>query len=411
MSKIKKPHYGWFVTIGCFIILMYSIGFAVNMNSILLTPLMNHIGISKSAGSSIVSVQNFVGLIFMMIAGKIYVNHSVRKFCMLFGLSIASGYLVFAFAKSLFACYAAAIMVGIGYGGSSMIPISILLTRWFHKRRGLALGVAALGTGFSAVVFSPIVAFFITSYGLPATYMFLFGVVVVSTSLAYNLIRDFPSDKGLMQYGMSSENSVILENPESDLHGDILLDALKKPKIYLIALAMFLVGMTLIPTITHMGSHLEAYGYSTFTVSSTLAVYGGVMLVFKPLYGMIMDRLGGFWSNYYIYTMWLLGLISALFIKDSILFVYMFAIFCGIGAPLGNMMPAYVVSEIFGVRNYTQIFTINKVLFTLGATIGSLIPGIIADKTGYYTGSFILFIIFVLIALIIFQSILYKARR
>lgn len=409
LDKIKSIHYGWMVTFGCFIILMYSIGFTINLSSVLLMPLINHVGISKGAGSSIIALQNFIGLLTMILAGHLYVTKSIRKACLVFGFFIGAGYLIFSFSNSLMECYLAAVLIGAGYGGSSMIPVSILMARWFHEKRGLALGYACLGTGVSTMGFAPVVGWFIEHQGLPEAYRFLFLVVIGGTIISYILIRDFPADIGLVKYGMIKEpTNLNLVNSSVPLieSGCTLKAALKSPRFYLVAFSMFLLGMSLTPTISHIGAHLSTFGYSTTFISSMMAIYGAVMLVFKPLYGIIIDRFGGYISNFFIYSMWMIGLFFGLLVSKAIVFAYLFAIFCGIGAPLGNMMPSFIISEIFGLKNYTQLFSVNKVLFTLGASLGAVIPGIIADMTGYYTGALVLYLLIVSLSLFIVQKII-----
>ncbi len=409
--NLKKVHYSWFVTAGCFIILMYSIGFTINLSSLLLTPLINHVGITKSLGSSIIGLQNFVGLLAMIIVGRLYVHLSIRKACLFFGVAISIGYFIFSFATSLSHCYVAAILIGAGYGGSSMIPVSILMTRWYHDKRGLALGFACLGTGLSTVIFSPIIGWILNNYGLPIAYRFIFVVVCVGVLISFLLIRDYPKDLALEKYGAATANQddgYELLGKESEENGDSVYSALRSRRFYLVALSMFLLGITMTPTISHIGVHLSTNGYSTTFTSMMLAIYGGVMLIFKPFYGLIVDRFGGYLSNYYIYAVWIVGLLFSLFVGKSSIFAYLFSIFCGIGAPLGNMMPSIIIGEIFGLKSYTQLFSVNKVLFTLGASVGSIIPGVIADATGYYSGAFVIYLFIVVLSLIIVQHIMLK---
>jgi MFS family permease len=410
IKNIKEIHYGWMVTLGCFIILMYSIGFTINLSSVLLMPLINHVGISKGEGSSIIGLQNLIGLFTMMLMGKLYITKSIRKACLVFGFLIGSGYLVFSISTSLTGCYLAAVLIGAGYGGSSMIPVSILMTRWFDEKRGLALGFACLGTGVSTVIFAPIIGWLIENHGLPEAYRFLFLIVIIGTIISYLLIRDFPAHLGLAKYGqtlMVEDSEFVNCRDLLEESGDTVEVALKSPRFYLIAFSMFLLGMSLTPTVAHIGAHLSTFGYSTTFSSLMMAIYGAVMLVFKPLYGAIIDRCGGYLSNYYIYAMWMIGLFFGLLVSKSIVFAYLFAIFCGIGAPLGNMMPSFIISEIFGLRNYTQLFSINKVLFTLGASVGAVIPGVIADMTGYYTGALMFYLFIVSLSLFIVQKIIH----
>lgn len=386
--------------------LMYSIGFTVNLNTLLLEPLMRELGITKTEGSLIISVQNFSGVFSMILAGFIYSRYSIRKFSLFYGFLIAIGYLLFSFANTLELCYLASSLIGIGYGGSSLIPVSTLLNRWFSKKKGFAVGLASLGTGIATIVFSPIIGISLTYHGLRQTYLLMFIIVIILSFIAFLLIRDFPKSIGLLKYGGSKQ----IEIEKTDYKKVSVFYILRNPSIYFISFSMFFVGLTMVSTISHIGPHLQNIGYSSIFVSSMLSIYGATMILFKPLYGFIVDTVGCFWSNFYIYSLWILALTCAFLLPKSVFFAIGFAIFCGAGAPLGNMTPIFVVNSAFNDYQYTQAFTICKVLFTLGGSIGAIFPGIIADCLGHYTPIFPIFIVTTVLSLIVLQLHLYMKK-
>ena len=387
--------------------LMYSIGFTVNLNTLLLQPLMTSLGITKTEGSLIISVQNFSGVLSMILAGFIYSRYSIRKFSFAFGLLIASGYLMFSFATTVHLCYIASALIGIGYGGSSLIPVSTLLNRWFFKKKGLAVGLASLGTGIATIIFSLIIALTLTYHGLKSTYLLMFTTVLIFSLLAFLLVRDFPKSVGLLRYGAAEHDRIEYEIENVDSDKTFVFDILKNSSIYFVSFSMFLIGLTMTSTISHIGPHLQDLGYGSIFVSTMLTIYGATMILFKPLYGLISDNVGCYWSNFYIYFLWILALACAFLVPKSIFFAIGFAIFCGAGAPLGNMAPIFIVNDTFTSTQYTQAFTISRVLFTLGGSIGAIFPGIIADHLGHYTPVFPIFIGITVLSLLILQIHLY----
>ena len=60
--KKGKIFYGWAVTIGCGLILIYGLGFSVSVFSVFLTPLRETFNLSATQTSSLMSVINIGGL-------------------------------------------------------------------------------------------------------------------------------------------------------------------------------------------------------------------------------------------------------------------------------------------------------------------------------------------------------------
>lgn len=65
----------------------------------------------------------------------------------------AVSFAVFAASKTLAGFYLGGVLAGIGYGFGSMIPATILINRWFHRKKGLAIGLCSASTGLAMIVF------------------------------------------------------------------------------------------------------------------------------------------------------------------------------------------------------------------------------------------------------------------
>ena len=65
----------------------------------------------------------------------------------------------------------ASALCGLGYGYGGMIPLSTILSRWFDKHRGTALGLAAAGSGVAAVIMPPVLTDVIETQGLSQAFL------------------------------------------------------------------------------------------------------------------------------------------------------------------------------------------------------------------------------------------------
>ena len=399
----KRVHYGWIVTLGCGIMVCYSMGLTVNCFSVFIEPLINTIGLSKAEGSSIPSVQNMLGLCSMIIAGPLFNKFGVRLISYISGLFIASGFLIFSFAKDLISCYIAAGVIGLGYGTGSIIAVSVILTSWFDEKRGFALGLATVGTGISTIIYPPILALLIEKYSVSAGFKFLFINVVLLATIAFMLVRNCPADKGLRPYGCRLHNE---EKPYMAGQGLRFKEAIKTKRYFMMMFAAAAVSITILPTISHVSILYTSTVYSPAFAAAMLSVYGATMMLSKPLYGIINDRFGLLFSNIYVYSCWIICLVSGFSIDRNTIFAYLFILFLGMGAPLSTIAMPLWVSALFGKRDYSTIFSSVNILFYLGGAISLTLPGLLADLTGSYLTIFPIYIILSVISLIVLLSVI-----
>ena len=70
-----------------------------------------------------------------------------------------------------------------------------LAAKWFRERRGLAIGLAALGTSIGGFLVPPVVAYFIVEYGWRTAHLYTAGLIVfVTVPLLLLVVRGMPSE-------------------------------------------------------------------------------------------------------------------------------------------------------------------------------------------------------------------------
>lgn len=83
---------------------------------------------------------------------------------------------------------------GAGFTASTLLPVSILVLRWFWQSRGLTLGAIATGLSLGQALFYQIAALLIVHRGWRAAYV-TFGVLLLALVPAgFVLIRNSPDD-------------------------------------------------------------------------------------------------------------------------------------------------------------------------------------------------------------------------
>ena len=155
------------------------------------------------------------------------------------------------------------ILLSIGTGASLSVIMSVV-SRWFYKKRGLALGIATSGTGLGVLVVSPFAAYLISSVGWRTSYVVLAVVVWLVVIPVAMLLRQDPREIGAFPDGVNSTTggaSRIDEGKVSSSTGLTLREAMGTRRFWLmVGIWMFyafnlnLVLTHLVPIITDAGN-------------------------------------------------------------------------------------------------------------------------------------------------------------
>src|SRR5260370_2852915 len=93
------------------------------------------------------------------------------------------------------------LLVGAGTGVRAMVVAAIVVNGWFDQRRGLVLGMLTAANATGQLVFLPLLASQVTRHSWrSATYIVAGVAAAVFLAVAF-LLRDKPSDLGLLPYG------------------------------------------------------------------------------------------------------------------------------------------------------------------------------------------------------------------
>ena len=98
--------------------------------------------------------------------------------------------------------YISSFFTGIFFLNAALIPVSMMITNWFVKKRGLAMSIAMAGIGVGGTIFSPIITTLLEYYGWRHTYQIMALIILVlAFPAAFFLLRKSPQDMGLLPYG------------------------------------------------------------------------------------------------------------------------------------------------------------------------------------------------------------------
>src|SRR5919204_2794160 len=110
---------------------------------------------------------------------------------------LAAGSIASSFVSSLWQLYVTAgVLMAIGAGGAALSTGSAIVSRWFDKHRGIAMGVAAGGMSAGQLIFVPLASTLTYTYGWRSSFLWLgVGLLAVIVPVGFALLRDTPEQR------------------------------------------------------------------------------------------------------------------------------------------------------------------------------------------------------------------------
>ncbi len=342
------------------------------------------------------TVTNAVGAIAAPYVGRALDKYPLRNVMGIGALFMAFGFLGLSFVQNELQFY---LVLGlfIGFGASSMgnLATSKLVTNWFDKRRGTALGIAAAGVSLSGVIMPYISAELIENFGWRQGFLvysaFTFLVVV---PLIFRLVISRPEDVGLRPDGampIKFDDGSILPPVEKAPPKMRLLELFKEHNFRMIVLTFSLLFCSMSATLTHMIPRLTDFGYTLVEASLVMSLCAGFGVVGKLSFGWLSDRL----SVRKVMAIVIFMQFTGQYLMFSSLDYLTFAIGASMfGYGVGGVVPMHgaVVGKTFGRDRFGAVLGLMRPAMFPIQILGVPFAGWIFDVTGSYDIAFQVFL-------------------
>ena len=279
------------------------------------------------------------------------------------------------------------------FTGPIPIAASVVVARWFIKKRGRATGMLSFCHTGGMIVFPAVASLVIHLHSWQIAWLVL-GILVLTISLipVALLIVQIPEDVGLLPDGENPDTREIADSQEQYLDEPIwsLEQAVKTPALWILALSTGFVYFIQAGTNLHLGAYLIDQGLSQGT-SNLAIVYSAIGAAAASLiWGWTSEKL----PIRYVFggVGLLMGISIGLFtLVDTRVEAYVYAFL--FGAAVGGIIvvPPVAYADYFGRKSLGAIRGLTEPFLALGQAIGSVLSGVIFDITGTYKGAFILY--------------------
>lgn len=398
LSQKPKVFYGYWIVAAAFLCVFASAGFGFYAFSLFVTPLQTDFGWGRGEVMAAFTIYFLVMGAISPFIGRVIDRYGARKIMFIGALITGLGFILLRLMDSLWFFYIAWAVVGIGAASTGPIPATTIVSNWFKKRRGTAIGIMSTGIGAGGLIMAPLIGgYLIPNFGWETSYLILavFSWVLL-IPLALFVVRTKPADMGLFPDG--------IKGSESDTMNQTLPSTAKEltSRMALATTTLWLIGISFLTgTFSMSGAtqnqvpHLEDIGFPVALAAGALGVIGLGSFVGKFFFGWLCDRIPAKYAWAIAVSLQLVGIIILMNIKPTspVAIIWLYAILIGLGA--GGWLPtmSMLTSTTFGLASYGAIFGILSLMQSIGTAIGPSMAGYMYDATNTYHGAFIILII------------------
>jgi MFS family permease len=372
--------------------------------------LISELGMTESQ-LGMVSAFYFIPIaILAIIVGRALDKYSVKNFMMIGAVIYAVGLFSLSFINSywsLLTIYLTILALGSVMMGN--LAVSKLISSWFDKNAGKALGIAAIGISFSGVALPLIVDPLLDLVGWRNVYVIFASVVFfIILPLIFSAVIDDP--KTVNQF----KDGIKIEKEEEPLPQEITAkDLLSKKVFWMISLAFAFQFMSMMGVLAFLPVHASKMGLEEtwyllglpvkqYVFAYSLAAFGGVLG--KILFGYLMDIMKAAYPSMMAMFLQAIGIFGITYFNEPSIFLLSAFIFgLGFGAATPLMTACYL--RIFGAHNLGKARGIASPIVSPLQPIGVLITSILIGFQDTYFVAFNIMGCIALVAVILASQI------
>ena len=383
MNNESGLFYGWRVVAAASLGLCFSTGTIVVLCfGTFFKPLSQHFHAGRAAVSLAFTLHSFIVAVLLPFIGRLVDRFGARRI-ILTGTTLFGTILLFSPLLGSRIVYLYIFFIGLGLvaGSTSPVPYGVAVSRWFDRRRGMALGLMMLGLGVGAIALPLVAHQLIVRFGWRIAYA-VFGCAALFTlPISFAFLHNDPGDRGLLPDG---ERNRSLSSPHArQLNGLSWHEMWHRPSFWRLTTAFFLLGASVQAAVIHMPALLIDRGVSIQSATIASALVGVALLLGRVTTGYLLDRF--FAPRLAMLLFGLVGVgLALLWGGETGRTAMLAAVLIGFGMGAEADIIAFCISRYFGLKSFGTAFAFAFGAFVLGGAIGTIFMGAGFDRTHSY---------------------------
>ena len=388
----QKVFYGWFITAAAFCTFGISVGFPYYNIPFFFDyfespPEQGGFGWSREQ----VTFGFPLSALLTLWVGPLLVHRFSPRKAIVFGTGLI-GLALIGFGRmggEIWLCYLLWFVWTVGYIFSGPIPHQVIVSQWFRRLRGRAMGVTYVGVAVFGSAGSYLVKPLVEGMGFHSALQIMGVLLVVAWPFAIFILRDRAADMGLQPDGEEPQSLQAAEKPQGLAH------LLRQPAFYLLAIGSFCSIGSIGAVNQHMKLVFKDQGFVEQEVLNSVWRTASILILWASIAG----RLGMGWAADRFskkYVMVITCVLVAMAIPLLLLvtperpaYVYIFAILFGFALGADYMLIPLMAADQFGVPTLVRAMGVILPFDTIGQTWFPYFVSVLRTRLGGYDRAFV----------------------
>jgi sugar phosphate permease len=390
VSGRRKVYYGWWLLAGSVLAMALGSGVSFWAFGLYVRPLEDDFGWSRAE----VSLGFSASLLASGLAGPFvgrWIDTRGARSAILVGAALTSlTYVLLAYTRELWQWYLFLSLNAVCRQLMFFIPFQSLISRWFERRRGVALSI--LGTGFSLGGFAvvPLLQAVMDRVDWDGSFIVsAIAIAAVFLPIGLLLVRNSPAELGLEVDGAPALEAGQRRPPT---RGATLQEAIRTPLFWVLSLALMLFFFGMFGWMVHTLPFYESVGISRGTAAAMVSAAAAAGIAVRLSFGAAADRIHRIELAVMGLAAAMIVAMGSLLISSGSAGIAVFMVFWILGTGGGPMIEALLLTRAFGIQHFATILGAVVVVETVGQIASPTVAGAIYDATGSYDLALIIFV-------------------
>jgi OFA family oxalate/formate antiporter-like MFS transporter len=380
---------GWLV-LAASIIMMFGFYGTSGSFGIFLRPIEESLGSTRVAASGAMSTFMAFSGIVGIIAGQLTDRYGAR---IIIGIGAFLGGLGYLLMYQVGFLWQLHLYFGVMAGasmGTCFTPVVATVSKWFTRKRVLAVGLTTVGIAIGQMILPPVVAFFMADHGWRSAYLLLGIVLWITAVPAVILLGKKPAQNIAVSLSQQSHRTPVTSEVEmsSQLRKWSVREVTRTVAFWMFCVIGFATAAGFYVVLVHVVAYAIDTGIKPTDAALILTFTNGGLIAAQLLVWVLTTRLSSRLTIIALLALQALALFLLMGANSFTMLITLGLIY-GFGFGGSNTVRLSMISEIFGTRSAGTILGLVTVAWAAGGIFGPILAGYIFDLSRSYDIAFL----------------------